>query len=223
MSDTLYVNKPGGAIVQMADGSSENFGYGAVIDPDKVSEAQKPHLGRITDTNRKSVSPDQESANERLKAAYQSAATVDGGQVNSSANVVPSDYGSLDEDGAIALIRALEDYPEAQAQVVLHERVNYGRERVLDAASNEAKQSADYLLDQVKDQVLRTHTVVREPFIETGETPSGVDTAVDVDSLKKDDLQTLAREKGLDDSGTVADLKERLSAADQGSTPPPAS
>lgn len=206
--DVLYVNKPGGVIVHMADGSQETLGYGAPVYVDQLADHQKPFVSGFADSTRKSTSPAEEEVRARLKDAHTNAMLSNLGQPNSSADVVPGDYGQLDEDGAIALMRALEAYPAAQAQVVLHERVNYNRERVLDAATAQAREIADQLLAQTEDQVLAQHHVTPgEPLHE--EEPVDPD---DLDKAKRPALVKTAKDLGLNAGGSADDLRDRIKA-----------
>lgn len=244
MPSTLYINKPGGAILHLKDGSQETFAYGAPVDPDNLADYQKATIASVTDGSRKSESPAEVEINARLKDAHNASVAAHGGQVNSSANVVPGDYGQLDLDGAIGLVRALEAYPEAQAQVVLHEMVNYGRDKVVDAATSQARTIAGQLLEQTRDQVLATHAVAPGSPIIDEDGNSTVDTGDDLDKMNVgaldkaiDDYNAAAADDAKIDPSTGgsnsggamnadekrAALRSARAAAPAQTTPPPAS
>lgn len=154
-----YINKPGGVILHLKDGSSEHYTYGREVDEDALAEHQLEHLGNFTDGNRRKLQSVPDEVRAQLEEANQAAVQADLGQPNSTSSPVPSNYQELDENGAVGLIRALEGYPEAQAKIVLHEMVNDGRQAVLDAASDYARRSAEAQLEAGEDDVRRLHGV----------------------------------------------------------------
>lgn len=227
MASTLYVKKPGGVIVHLKDGASEFKPYGAKIDVDLLADHQHQYLDRVADENRRTVSPEESDLQQRIQEAHNASVTAHGGQVYSSADVVPGDYGKLDEDGAIALMRSLESYPQAQAQVLLHERINFGREAVIDSASDGARAEANFLLEQVEEQVLATHQRVATPLHRSA-------PAADDDGPKKSwtkaKLLEYADEHDIemgdvDGDNTQAEIFAQITAPAESSspsTPPPA-
>lgn len=129
MADKYYVKLPGGAIIHHTDGSSEYYAYGQEIDLSVVAEHAKKNLDRVAD-NQQRVVEDLNVDLAREAAAEEPAAKA----------AVPGNYDELDEDEAASLVAGL---PVAsQIEVVKHEILHKNRAKVLDAASNEARESA---------------------------------------------------------------------------------
>jgi hypothetical protein len=148
-----YVNKPGGVIVHLPDGTSEVKNYGDPIEPGDV--AHYVDINAFSDSTPRVSSTDQ--ALDRARDAARTAGLADGREVNSSASPVPSNYGDLDEDGAGLVVANLARFPEQQAAVIKHEILFGGnRRKVVDAAGEYAVLSANAqiaaLLDTQKAQ-----------------------------------------------------------------------
>lgn len=141
----LYVSKPGGVIVHLSDGSQEHLQYGDIVDVDNLAEYQHEHLAPFTDDKPRDVSAASLEQQNTLKQANANAARADQGQVNSTSDPVPGNYAELDEDEAVALVNSLDPFPSIQARIGLHEAVNYGRQKVIDALSDVAKAELDDL------------------------------------------------------------------------------
>lgn len=137
MTDTVYVNKPGGVIVNLKDGSSAHLAYGKQVPVGDLASYENA-AGWSDETPRIA----QLSA-ELEQEAHRRAALAEGGQVNSGSSSVPGNYNELDEDGAAVLVAGLARYPEQQASVIEHEILfGGGRVKVLDAATEFAKGAA---------------------------------------------------------------------------------
>jgi hypothetical protein len=132
-SDTLYVNKPGGVIVQTKAGGSVPLAYGAVVPVDQL----KDHV----DPSTFSDSKPRLAAADLVADAHRRAALAENGQVNSSSSPVPGNYNDLDEDTAARLVQNLAAYPEGQLAILKHEvAFKGGRQKVIDAAGEFARQ-----------------------------------------------------------------------------------
>lgn len=130
-----YVNKPGGVIVHLKDGTSANLAYGDKVPEDNIAD----HVDIKTFSDGKARKPEVDPAVE----ANRRAALAENGQVNSSSSPVPGNYSELDEDAAAQLVTNLAAYPEQQATVLQHEIAFGGnRQKVVDAASDYAKEAA---------------------------------------------------------------------------------
>lgn len=132
MAETLYVNKPGGVIVQLKAGGSRALAYGAVVPQDEI----KDHVDvkSFSDSKARGAAPD------LVAEAHRRAALAENGQVNSSSSPVPGNYNEIDEDTAARLVQNLAAYPEQQLAVLKHELAfKGGRQKVIDAAGEYAK------------------------------------------------------------------------------------
>ncbi len=138
-----YVKLPGGVVLDLADGSSEVFPYGAKVDEDRLAEHQRANYKDFCASSPRSESPE----SIQLAEAHRRAAEAEGGQINSTSSTVPANYEELDTAGAVALVRALEAHPAEQAAILVHERINQAREKVIDVASDEARRIAGEMLD----------------------------------------------------------------------------
>jgi hypothetical protein len=136
---TLYVNKPGGAILHESTGESVVYHYGQEVDLDKIRESARKYLPRVTSTTRPPDAPEP-PVNTDLETAM-----IEAGQQHSSASAIPGNYHSLTEDQAVRLIQSIENKND-QATLVAYEKQNENRLRVIDAASNDAKDQAEVLL-----------------------------------------------------------------------------
>jgi hypothetical protein len=138
-----YVNKPGGVIVHMKDGSSEGLSYGDPI-PDGI--ADYVDVSSFSDDVPRRIDADEQ----QVRDAKQRAALADSGQPNSSSSPVPSNYPDLDEDTVVQIVRNLEGYPGSQAAILLHEKLyGEGRQRIFDAASDAGRVQAALELAQL--------------------------------------------------------------------------
>lgn len=192
----LYVNKPGGVIVHLKDGTATNLAYGDKVDEDALAD----HVDVKEFADGKQRKPDPEEL--EVLEAHRRAALAEGGQVNSSSSPVPGNYSDLDEDDAAQLVESLKNYPAQQAEVIKHEILFGGnRQKVLDAAGDYANKVAELGSDAAEPE--RTELV----------DVSDVKPAVPL----PDPLTATGRE-GLSDE----DEKARIKAL-SGSTPPPAS
>jgi hypothetical protein len=149
MANTVYIDKPGGVLLHHEDGQVKYAEYGEEIDPSILTDYQRKTLKQVTSDSPRSESP----GDRQVKEAHRAAVDADLGQVNSTTSPIPSNYHELDEDGAIALINALKGFPSVQAKIALYERVNFGREKVLDAVSDEAQELADAEYEQLQEGV----------------------------------------------------------------------
>lgn len=155
---TRYVNKPGGLIIHLLDGTAEYRAYGHPIHPDECAEHQREFLDGFTDDEPNAETPDQQS--EAVRVANANAARADSGQVNSTSSPIPGNYHDLSEEDVLALFRAAEQFPGIQAALYIHEKANLGRKKVLDGVRPEAKEAAEAQLKQVGDQLRAEHEVV---------------------------------------------------------------
>lgn len=136
MADQLYINRPGGVIAPLKDGTREHLTYGQPV-PDNV-DTSLFNVSDFADAQQRGWAATQE------QEAHRRAALAEGGQVNSSSSPVPGNYADLDEDGAAQFVANLSRYPAEQAAVVKHEILfGGGRQKVLDAASAGARQDAE--------------------------------------------------------------------------------
>lgn len=228
MTQTLYVNKPGGVIVQLKDGTSKHLTYGDPI-PDNLADHQD--ASKVADTQKRKPDADEQA----VADAHRRAALAENGQVNSSSSPVPSNYSDLEEDAAVQLVANLASYPEAQAVVLRHEIAFGGnRQKVLDAAGEYARKAAGLLhestpetqLGNQGEALLEQPSVIPlpDPLLLDGKAPeddskraatldgSGKD---EIDSLQGDDLDAAVAEAGIDaskggsksDGGLTADEK----------------
>lgn len=153
MADKLYVNKPGGVIVHMKDGTSKSLTYGDPIpDGDEPSEQVADYVNIKTFADKTKRKPDAEEI--QIQEAHRRAALSENGQVNSSSSPVPGNYSELDEDAASQLVSNLAAYPEQQASVVQHELLNENRQKVIDAAGDYAKAAAGVRNDALSENTL---------------------------------------------------------------------
>lgn len=171
---TQYVNKPGSVIVNLKDGTSKHLLYGAEVPVDQLVDGTD--VSSFADGTRRldAVLPDQLEAEAHRRAAF-----AEDGQVNSSSSAVPGNYRELDEDGAAILVGNLQPYPEAQAQVVLHEMLyEGGRQKVLDAASDYAKMSAKAQIEAVAPELKSPAVLPDEPVPSGYGDPATTDPSV---------------------------------------------
>lgn len=149
-TETLYVNKPGGVVVHLQDGRSKGLAYGDPVPgfgapgEDTLADYQDPT--KFADPTPRRVGDD----DAMLRAAHERAAFAENGQVHAGSSPIPSNYANLDEDAAAQFVRNLERYPEAQAKVLIHERLYAGgRQKVQDAATDGARISAEVQLAEL--------------------------------------------------------------------------
>lgn len=147
-----YITHPGGVILDLDDGSKYHAPYGA--DLDNLGEGrvmaghQEQYASRWSD-GEKRTNP----VADQMAAAHRRAALAENGQPNSTSSPVPGNYSELDEAGAVAVVRALENYPHAQAAILVHERVNKGRRIVEDAGSELARAIAAEQIENLEGVV----------------------------------------------------------------------
>jgi len=130
MGKTLYINKPGGALVKEESGVVENYPYGKEVDLDVVHPDAAKHIHRVTSTKKPPDAP-ADPLQQNLEAAL-----IEAGQYYTTASAVPGNYEELTEDQAVRLVQSVKD-EGSQAQIIAHELENEGRQRVLDAASSD--------------------------------------------------------------------------------------
>lgn len=146
MADTLYVNKPGGVIVHFNDGTSHSLEYGDEVPQDQLAE--------YVDAKSFADGEKRKESHAELQAldASRRAALDEAGQVNSSSSPVPGNYSELDEDAAALFVSNLARFPEQQAAVIQHELLfGGGRKKVVDAASDYAREAAGIRNDALSD------------------------------------------------------------------------
>lgn len=157
------VKHPGGVILHHADGISEYYAYGSEVDPDQLADYQRDTLGQYTDDNDR-------TAYQVERQAHKNAAFADSGQINSTSDPVPGNYGDLSEEEAAQLVMAINDQ-QVQARLLLHERLHGGsRQMVIDAGSPLATAIAETLFTHIEDgghtQFAQTPVVDRERQLE---------------------------------------------------------
>lgn len=153
MQTKHVVKHPGGVILHLKGGSSEHFAYGREVEPDALTDHQRERLHLFTDDKDRSAYTVEQETN---RQANRNAIFADGGQPNSTSDPVPGNYDSLTEDEAAQLMLALSNEPHVQARLVLHERVHCGsRQSVVDAATDEAKQTAELLYEDLQSGAAR--------------------------------------------------------------------
>lgn len=239
MADQLYVNKPGGVIVHFKDGTSHNLSYGDPVPADEVAD----YVDVKTFADGQKRKPD--AVELQVMESHRRAALAENGQVNSSSSPVPSNYSDLDEDGAAQLVANLEPYPDLQAAVIKHELAFGGnRQKVIDAASDYAKETAGLLIDGEPDTVkdptgaalLDEPPVIPhpDPFLvqerlRAGQTAAGTTaTPDDIDALSGKELDEAVEAAGIDastggsksDGGLTADEKRTALRQAQGQLTP---
>lgn len=136
MAKSLYISKPGGAILAHEDGEHVNYQYGQKVDLDVLSAAQRNHLSHVTQAKAPEDAPPQPS-DANLRAAQ-----IEAAQVNTTASPVPGNYDELSEDQAVRLIGVVTD-PSAQSAIVAYEMAHQGREKVIAAATDDARAEAE--------------------------------------------------------------------------------
>jgi hypothetical protein len=147
-----YITRPGGTIVALADGSKELRAYGDAVYADEISEVQARNWESFTtDQKLREAGP----SDIAVADAHRRAVLAEAGQVNSTSSAVPGNYHDLDENGVLALFRAVEQWPGIQAQLYIHEKMNLGREKILASVRDEAKNVGDAILDQFDDDALK--------------------------------------------------------------------
>lgn len=132
-----YVNKPGGVIASLEDGTSIHLQYGDEV-PDNLAE----HISAEgwSDDEKRNQS---EGTLAQVRESHARAAEAEAGQVNSASSPVPGNYNELDEEAKVNFVSTLDRYPELQAKVLIHEQLFGGDSReVFDAASEAAQISA---------------------------------------------------------------------------------
>lgn len=144
-SSTRYVNKPGGVLVHLDDGTVQHVPYGNPL-PKNMSDGQAAVADRFSSTS--SPKPESDVRAEVAARAQENAALAEGGQVGSSSSPVPGNYSELDTPGASRFVASLSNFPKEQAAVVVHEMLNANRHEVVDAAGDEAKEIAEALIEQ---------------------------------------------------------------------------
>lgn len=186
MAETLYVNKPGGVIAHLQDGTSKNLKYGDRVPTDELADYVDPKT--FADGKQRVAVQDLEA-----EAHRRAAIEAEAGQVNSSSSPVPSNYSELDEDAAAQFVEQLAAYPGQQSEVVRHEILFGGnRQKVIDAAGEYAKHAAQARIDAAGEE----RTEVQE-----------YDTDADVEDLGGDPLQ------GTDREAAAARIQERAAAS----------
>lgn len=139
MTDKLYVNRVGGVIVHLKDGSAKHLPYASPVDVSELADGVDP--AQFSDELARSGP----TIDDPVRAANLRAA-LDGAGGGGSSSQVPSNYGSLDTDDAAMLVASISE-PRAQASILVFEALNSGnRQKVRDAASELARQIADELL-----------------------------------------------------------------------------
>lgn len=145
MPDTLFVNKPGGVIARLNDGTSTHLTYGTKV-PD--------NLASFVDTSTFADTEDRHLDDgdiQRERDAHERAALTEGGQLGSSSSPIPANYTDLDEDAAAQFIEKLANYPAQQAVVLKHERLYGGnRKKVIDAAGQYAQIASETSDEPIK-------------------------------------------------------------------------
>lgn len=135
----LYINRVGGSILELVDGSREHYLYGREVDLSELSENQRATIHLHADTTPKSHAPEAE-------------------QVTQTANehpafeTVPADFNDLDEDAATGVVRSFEGDTIRQTSIIAYEMLHKGRERVLAQAPDDVRIRAVALRDQVQAQ-----------------------------------------------------------------------
>lgn len=132
---TLYISKPGGALLQHKDGETVSYDYGQVVDLEVLSSAQLNHLAHVTTTDTPAASPPQPND------AQLDAAMAEAGAVNTTASPVPGNYGELSEDQAVRLVQSVRD-PAAQAVLIAYEMAHANRGKVVAAVPDEVQNEA---------------------------------------------------------------------------------
>lgn len=195
MPNTLYVNKPGGVIAKLKDGTAESFKYGDPVSDDQFAD----HVDvRSFADGRQRVAV--ESAE---LEAHRRAALTENGQVNSSSSPVPGNYAELDEDGAAQLMSNLARFPEMQAALLQHEILFGGnRQKVLDASAKSAQVSVAMRLGAIPEAAKAMGDVSGEPVTSPGDPFTG--------GMNRDDE-------------SIAKVQQERHAAQLPKTPPPTS
>lgn len=157
MSDgtsTLYLDRPGGVLLHLTDGTVKHYQYGDVVNPDDLSDAQQSNLDRfVSDTTPKAEA---DVRSEIAQRAQEKAALAEAGQVGSSSSPVPGNYSELDEAGAARFIQTLSKFPAEQAAVVVYETLHANRREVVDAASSQARSIANDQIDALSSPAIET-------------------------------------------------------------------
>lgn len=238
MANQLYVNKPGGVVVHFKDGTSHNLQYGDPVPADEVAD----YVDISTFADGQKRKPD--ASELQVMESHRRAALAENGQVNSSSSPVPSNYSDLDEDGATQLVANLEPYPDLQAAVIKHE-VAFGgnRQKVIDAATDYARDTAGLLIKQEPDTVkdptgaalLDEPPVIPHPDpylvqqrLQAGQTAAGATETDAIDALSGKELDQAVEEAGIDastggsksDGGLTAEEKRAALRQAQGQLTP---
>lgn len=210
---TNYVNKPGGVLLHMEDGQVKYHAYGAEVNPKDLADYQRKSLGDVTDNEARSENP----LALGIRDAHRAAVSAESGQVNSTSSPIPANYHELDEDGAVALIRALEAFPAVQAKILLFERVNKGREKVADAASDEARDIAESEYDNLTGGSLPEVDRIEQLYARRA--PGEVDETDDSNDDEEPESKAKSRRAG---SRRRAAEAEGENPDGDGDAPPPA-
>lgn len=183
---TLYVNKPGGVIAKLKDGTAESFKYGDPVSADQF--ADHVDVKSFAD-GRQRVAVDSQELD-----AHRRAALTENGQVNSSSSPVPGNYAELDEDGAAQLMSNLARFPEMQAAILKHEILFGGnRQKVMDAAGDSAKIAVGMQLAAIPETAKTMGDVTGQPVAAPGDPDVGGFNRDDATAAKRAQEQHAAQ------------------------------
>lgn len=169
MSKTLYISKPGGALLQHESGEVISYDYGQKVDLEVLSPAQRNHLTHVTTTKKPAQSPP-EPHEANLEAAMAEATNA-----NTSASPVPGNYPELTEDQAVRLVQAVKN-PNDLAVIIAHEMANLGREKVINAAPSSVREEAEIramVAEFEAEQLAETPQPPGLPGADSGESGDG--------------------------------------------------
>lgn len=216
-----YINRPGGIVVALANGERRHLKYG-----DEVPELA-PHVNaeRFSDTVKRKPDPLPESeASEKLKRAL----NRDTGKTSA----IPENYNELTVDEVVGLVQNSED--DDAALILLHEITTYGRQKVVDAASDSVREAVYSSLQREDESDASPYAEVSDESGSSGEDKDGYP-----DDFEK--LKEIVAERGLTEkiegqpskkkllAVLKADDEEKAKAAsdsdstEDDQTPPPAS
>jgi hypothetical protein len=155
---TQYVNKPGGVVVHLEDGSAQTVGYGDPV-PDNLASYVDPS-GFSDSQKRKPDITEQQNLEASQRAA------LEGEQVNSSSSPVPGNYSDLDEDSAAQLVQNLASRPEQQVAILRHEQLFGGnRQKVIDAAGDYAREVVGAVIEAESENVTERKDYTGDPVV----------------------------------------------------------
>lgn len=175
---TMYVNKPGGIIATLKDGTADSFQYGDRVSQDMF--ADHIDISTFSDGRQRVAVESQELE------AHRRAALTENGQINSSSSPVPGNYSELDEDGAAQLMSNLARFPEMQVAILKHEVLFGGnRQKVLDAAGDSAKVGLSMQLGALPDSAKEMGDVSGPSIASLGDPDQG--------GINRDDASAAAR------------------------------